>query len=57
MENRIINKQIPISKIIDIANYLEDCKEKYDNIFRQEEAKNKNLPYNQKTMNMSMETL
>lgn len=48
MENRIINKQIPISKIIDIANYLEDCKEKYDNIFRQEEAKNKNLPYNQK---------
>ena len=48
MENRIINKQIPISKIIDVVNYLEDCKEKYDNIFRQEEAKNKNLPYNQK---------
>ena len=48
MENRVVNKQIPIKKIIDVANYLEDCKDRYDNTFKQEEIKNKDLPYNQK---------
>lgn len=48
MENRVVNKQIPVKKIIDVANYLEDCKDRYDNTFRQEEIKNKDLPYNEK---------
>ena len=33
---------------IDVANYLEDCKDRYDNTFRQEEIKNKDLIYNEK---------
>ena len=29
MRNKIVNKQIPISSIIDVANYLEKYKEDY----------------------------
>ena len=39
MNNKIVNKQIPMQKIIDIANYLEDYKEKYDEIFKKEKRK------------------
>ena len=45
MNNKIVNKQIPMQKIIDIANYLEDYKEKYDEIFKKEKEKNKNLAF------------
>lgn len=48
INNKVVNKQIPIKKIIDVANYLENYKEKYTNIFNKEEQRNKNLPYNQK---------
>ncbi len=48
MNNKIVNRQIPIKKIIDVANYLEDYKDKYDEIFRKENEKNKNLPFGEK---------
>lgn len=48
MENKVVNKQIPIKSIIDIANYFDDYKNRYDNIFEQEREKNKNLPYSEK---------
>ena len=45
MNNKIVNKQIPIEKIVDIANYFEDYKEKYDKLFEEDREKNKNLPF------------
>ena len=48
MNNKVVNKQIPIKSIIDVANYLEDYKERYDNIFEQEKIKNKNLEFSDK---------
>ena len=48
MNNKIVNRQIPMQKIIDVANYLEDYKDKYDEIFRKENEKNKNLPFGEK---------
>lgn len=48
MNNKIVNKQIPIKKIIDIANYLEDYKDRYSDIFTKENEKNKNLPFSEK---------
>ena len=39
MNNKIVNKQIPMQKITDIANYLEDYKDKYDEIFQKEKEK------------------
>lgn len=48
MKNKVVNKQISIKSIIDIANYFEDYKKRYDNIFQQEMEKNKNLPYSEK---------
>ena len=48
MENKIVNKQIPLKSIIDIANYFDDYKNRYDNIFEQEKEKNKNLSYSEK---------
>lgn len=48
MDNKVINKQISIKKIIDVANYLEDYKERYDKIFQQEKIKNKDLKYSEK---------
>ena len=48
MNNKIVNRQIPMQKIIDVANYLEDYKDKYNEIFRKENEKNKNLPFGEK---------
>ena len=48
MNNKIVNKQIPISKIVDIANYFEDYKDRYDEIFRKEKERNKNLSFSEK---------
>lgn len=48
MNNKVVNKQIPLESIIDIANYLEDYKERWDKIFQQEEQNNKNKPYAEK---------
>lgn len=50
MNNKVVNKQIPLRSIIDVANYLEDYKEKWDKIFQQENEKNKNKPYLEKNM-------
>lgn len=48
MENKVVNKQIPIKSIIDVANYLDDYKNRYDNVFEKEEMQNKNLDYSEK---------
>ena len=48
MNNKILNKQIPLSSIIKIADYLEEYKKNYDEKFRNEEEKNKDLPYDEK---------
>jgi len=48
MNNKVINKQIPLDSIIKVANHLEDYKEKYDKKFELEENKNKNIPYGEK---------
>lgn len=48
MDNKILNKQIPLETIIKIADYLEDYKENYDKKFELEINKNKNLPYGEK---------
>lgn len=48
MNNKVLNKQIPLEAIISVANKLEDYKEKYDRIFEQEEIRNKNLPFGEK---------
>ena len=45
MENKVVNKQIPIKSIIDVANYLDDYKNRYDNVFEKEKMQNKNLNY------------
>ena len=44
MRNKIVNKQIPISSIIDVANYLEKYKEDYLKKFHDDELKNQNIP-------------
>ncbi len=48
MNNKVVNKQIPIKSIIDVANYFDDYKNRYDNIFEQEKIKNKNLAFSDK---------
>ena len=48
MNNKVVNKQIPIKSIIDIANYMEDYKERYDKIFQDEENKNKGKSFGEK---------
>ena len=48
MENKVVNKQIPIKSIIDIANYFDDYKNRYDNIFEKERNENKNLSYSER---------
>lgn len=40
MDNRIINKQISIEQIVEVAKYLEKINEKYQNIFEVEKQKN-----------------
>lgn len=48
MNNKILNKQIPIKSIIDVANYLENYKDEYLRKFQIDENKNKNIPYGEK---------
>ena len=48
MNNKVVNKQIPLETIVKVANHLEDHKEKYDRKFELEENKNKNIPYGEK---------
>lgn len=48
MENKVVNKQIPLKTIIDVANSLDDYKAKYDKIFEDEERKNKGLAFGEK---------
>ncbi|MCI8587326.1 MAG: hypothetical protein HFJ49_01780 [Clostridia bacterium] len=48
MDNKIVNKQIPIETIIETANYLEDFKDKYSKKFELEENRNKDIPYGEK---------
>ena len=48
MENKVVNKQIPIKSIVDVANSLENYKDKYDRIFQDEERKNKGLQFGEK---------
>lgn len=48
MNNKVVNKQIPLRSIIDVADYFESYKERYDKIFQQENEKNKNKSYGEK---------
>lgn len=48
MNNKVINKQIPIKSIIDVANYLEDYKGRYDKLFKEDEEKNKGKAFGEK---------
>lgn len=48
MNNKVVNKQIPLETIVKVANHLEDYKEKFDRKFELEENKNKNIPYGEK---------
>lgn len=48
MNNKIVNKQISLKSIIDVANYLEDYKEEYIKKFELDENKNKNIPFGEK---------
>ena len=48
MNNKVVNKQIPLKTIIDLANHLEEYKGKYDKKFQIEENKNKNIPFGEK---------
>lgn len=48
MNNKVLNKQIPLETIIKVADYLEDYKDKYSKDFELEENKNKNIPYGEK---------
>ena len=46
-EETIINKQIDVETIIELANYLEDQKEEYDRLMELDENKNKGLSYDE----------
>ena len=48
MNNKVVNKQIPLRSIIDVADYFESYKERYDKIFQQENERNKNKSYGEK---------
>ena len=48
MNNKVVNKQISLRTILDIANYFEDYKERYEEIYRKENEKNKDKPYGEK---------
>lgn len=54
MDNRILNKQISVEKIIEVADYFEAYKKHYDEIFAREEEKNKDLPYSEKDYEYEM---
>lgn len=46
--NKVVNKQISLRSILDIANYFEDYKERYEEIYIKEKEKNKDIPYSEK---------
>lgn len=46
--NKVVNKQISLRTILDVANYFEDYKERYEEIYRKENEKNKDKPYSEK---------
>lgn len=48
MNNKVANKQISLRTILDIANYFEDYKERYEEIYRKEIEKNKHKTYSEK---------
>ena len=48
MNNKVANKQISLRTILDIANYLEDYKERYEEIYRKEIEKNKDKAFSEK---------
>ena len=50
MNNKVVNKQIPIKSIIDIANYFDDYKNRYNNMFEQDKKKNKDLAFGDKNL-------
>ena len=39
MNNKVVNKQIPIKSIIDVANYFDDYKNRYNNMFEQDKKR------------------
>ena len=50
MNNKVVNKQITLKSIIDVANYMEDYKEDYIRKFELDENKNKNIPFGEKVL-------
>lgn len=48
MNNKVVNKQISLRTILDIANYFEDYKERYEEIYRKENERNKDKSYGEK---------
>ena len=55
MNNKVVNKQISLRTILDIANYFEDYKERYEEIYRKENEKIKINHIVKKIMNMKTE--
>ena len=45
MDNKVLNKQIPIKTIVDIANYFEEYKERYSDLFQKDQEKNEKLNF------------
>ena len=48
MNNKIVNKQISLRTILDITNYFEEYKERYEEIYRKENERNKDKSYREK---------
>lgn len=48
MNNKVVNKQIPMQSIVDVANYLENYKDHYNRKFEIDQNKNKNVPFGEK---------
>lgn len=46
--NKVVNKQISLRTVLDIANYFEDYKERYEEIYRKENEKNKDKPFSER---------
>lgn len=44
MNNKVLNRQIPLKTVIDIANYFEDYKDEYIRKFEIDKKNNENLP-------------
>ena len=54
MDNKVLNKQIPIKTIVDIANYFEEYKERYSDLFQKDQEKNEKLNLQIKIMNIEV---